>query len=386
MTRVLIVAPDLKVGGVQRALVSFLQAAPLEDAAITLRLFSGGGELEREVPSGIRLEIARDAAALESARAGISAFLKKAGLQRTFAAAKALYHRFGKNLAGRSDGDGGDAYDVAIAFSDGLATWYTAKQVQARRKLAFVHTDLRSAGYDKTAEEAVYAGFETIYFGSEAARRSFLSLLPRCAGKTALQPLAVDGAAIRRAAREVPPVEISGEGVRLATVGRLSGEKGVLKIPSLLRRLTEAGQDVRWYVVGDGPEREPLTKAAARLGIADRLILTGTLQNPYSVVARCDVYVQPSDYEGYCLALAEARALRRPCVCCDFSGAREQLQDGETGFITGMEEDALFPKLLKLVEDSDLRRRFSSALIDDGARGYAEFWAQLCPRNTASDS
>ena len=377
MKRILIVTPDLEVGGVQRALLALLRFAPAKELNITVRVFSLGGTLERELPSGIRLEVADDVYTLESARAGISALLKKAGLNRVFRVAKTVYHRLGSHLT-RGASARGETFDTAIAFSDGLASWYVARRITAEEKIAFVQTDLRAAGSNPAMEAAVYACYSYIYFGSEASRTSFLQMLPAYADKTRLLYTSLDPTLIRRAAMENPAVAMDYSGVKIATVGRLSHEKGVKKIPGLLQRLLNDGMDVCWYVVGDGPERESLIRQAKKLSVAEHLVMTGVQKNPYALIARCDLYVQPSDYEGYCLALAEARALHRPCVCCDFSGAREQLRDGIDGFVTGITEDAIYPAIQKLVQSSELRRQFSEALewnTDDA--DSRRFWMEL---------
>lgn len=98
-------------------------------------------------------------------------------------------------------------------------------------------------------------------------------------------------------------------------------------------------------------------------------MLLGAKRNPYPYMAACDVYVQPSDYEGYCIALAEARALCRPCVACVFSGAAEQLRDGITGFVVGFSPQALAEKLSLLLADEDLRKRMSEALEQEDHTG-----------------
>lgn len=254
---------------------------------------------------------------------------------------------------------------MAVAYTDGLATWYVAQSMSATRKVAFVHTDFAQARYNAATERKNYACFDRIFFGSDAAQSSFLDALPELAGKAAVLHSAVDTNEVRRLAIKPGPMDTDGfSGLRLLTVGRLSHEKGMDKIPDLLSRLRSDGVQVRWYIAGDGPERAALLSKSRRMGLQDALILLGNLDNPYSAMRACDIYVQPSNYEGYCIALAEARALCKPIVACDFAGAREQVKDGLNGFITGMSIEELYSAVIELVNSPQTRSLFSKALFE----------------------
>ena len=92
--------------------------------------------------------------------------------------------------------------------------------------------------------------------------------------------------------------------------------------------------------------------------------------NPYAYMRDCDVYMQPSRHEGFCLTLAEALCFGNPIVATDFTGAREQLIDRENGFVVGMsaeeitegvEKAIVAPKCLDIsnTENSDIEKFLS---------------------------
>lgn len=373
MKRILFVTPDLNVGGVQRALTALLDTAPFDEFDITLLLFCEGGALREQVPGQVHIKVDTRVGRTEKLRAIISKSLRKCRLNGLFDLAKKIYHRTGEAMV-RTDHE--ESYDVAVAYSDGLATWYVAKSVQAERKIAFIHTDFLKAGYSARQEREIYGCFEQIVFAAQAARRSFLAVLPEWEEKTAILPNIVDPQQVVELAKQPIPNHRQGI-VKLATVGRLSHEKGVEKIPPLLYRLKGSGQKVCWYVVGDGPERNNILRQAQKLGVEEELILVGQLENPYPYMRECDVYVQPSEYEGYCIALAEAKILSRPIVACDFAGAGEQIEEGVTGFITGMEVEDLLPPLLTLVTQPQKRAEFQSALAQHCDGGETMLRARL---------
>lgn len=360
MTRIVFVTSDMEIGGVQQSLLSLLRAFPRDDVRLALLLLSVSGELLSQVPPEVEIIEARDAVRLEKLRKGVSGTLRRLGAVHLFIFAKSIYHQFGGKLGGKRKAV--DGYDIAVAYNDGLATWYTAKRVNASRKIAFVHTDVRSATYKAQNEREIYRQFDTICFSCESSKNSFLSLLPEYVSKTAIIPNILDKERIRllASAGEVLPNETGS--VRLLTVGRLSHEKGLAKVPELLRCLKQDGYAVRWYIVGEGVEKENLRSLAAKYDVTYDLVLLGNKVNPYPLMASCDVYVQPSDYEGYCIALAEARTLNKPVLACDFNGAREQIRDSITGYVTGMKPEDMLPKLKRLVADNGLRDSFSSAL------------------------
>lgn len=362
MTRVVFVVPHMGIGGVERSLSALLRAAPHGQFELTLLLFQPGGVLLDQIPDGIHIQVLPGMKRCEGLRAKFSTILRKPGLRPLFTAVKRLYHRFGPGMAVSNSRE---YYDVAVAYADGLATWYVAQSISAARKVAFVHTDFAQARYSAAVERKNYACFERIFFVSGAAQSSFLAAIPELAGKAAVLHSAVDTDEVRRLATQPGPLDTDGfSGLRLLTVGRLSHEKGIDKIPGLLSKLRSDGVQVRWYIAGDGPERAALLSESRRLGLQDALIFLGNLDNPYSAMRACDIYVQPSNYEGYCIALAEARALCKPIVACDFAGAREQVKDGLNGFITGMSIEELYSAVVELVNSPQKRSLFSKALFE----------------------
>ena len=68
----------------------------------------------------------------------------------------------------------------------------------------------------------------------------------------------------------------------------------------------------------------------------------------------CDIYVQPSRHEGYCITLGEARCFDNPIVTTNFTGANEQIKNGETGLVCDISEEAIYKSIKKLLDDKEL--------------------------------
>lgn len=73
----------------------------------------------------------------------------------------------------------------------------------------------------------------------------------------------------------------------------------------------------------------------------------------------CDIYVQPSRFEGYCTTVTEAQILSKPIILTDVAGAKEQVDNGVTGFITRISADEIEKKLELLIADETMRKKMS---------------------------
>jgi len=128
---------------------------------------------------------------------------------------------------------------------------------------------------------------------------------------------------------------------------------------------------VRFLLVGDGILRQSLQQRIERLGLSDHFIFTG-LVSPDRVpelIGAMDVLVHTSYREGLARALPQALIAGRPVVSYDVDGAREVTISEETGFlIPPRDVDALSAALVRLVSDSDLRRRLGR----EGQRRFTE--------------
>jgi glycosyltransferase involved in cell wall biosynthesis len=149
----------------------------------------------------------------------------------------------------------------------------------------------------------------------------------------------------------------------LMYVGRLSREKGLELIPSIARTLREAGVDHRLVFVGDGPMRETLQQACPDA------VFTGALAHADVAVAMAsaDVFVFPSRTDTLGNVVLEAQASGIPVLVSDAGGPRENILDGETGFVCS-ERGALDMPVRTLQLASDRTRR---VVMGQAARAYA---------------
>jgi len=113
------------------------------------------------------------------------------------------------------------------------------------------------------------------------------------------------------------------------TVGRLVDVKGQWHLIRAFANVIKAEEQAVLFIVGDGDLKHYLEAVIKECNLNKRVILIGYSDNPYWYLARADLFVLPSLYEGYPNALAEAVCCGVPCIAADVhSGPREILAPG----------------------------------------------------------
>lgn len=138
-----------------------------------------------------------------------------------------------------------------------------------------------------------------------------------------------DIAGIRALAADAAPLPkqlTEGNPFVIATMGRLSVQKGQWRLIRAFSELVKKHPKARLMILGDGELKGELEQLVNTLGISDKVFLPGFVNKPFGYVAQSDLFVFPSLYEGFPMALIEVMACGLPVVSCDFeSGAREIL-------------------------------------------------------------
>ncbi|HEX8916672.1 MAG TPA: glycosyltransferase [Humisphaera sp.] len=174
-----------------------------------------------------------------------------------------------------------------------------------------------------------------------------------------------------------PPPAASRDPALVVHVARLVEKKGTRVLLQAFARLAgPRGRAARLVVVGDGPLRPALERAAADLGVAHRVSFLGSRPNAevHDLFRRATLVAVPSvpsatgDAEGLPIVILEAQALGAPVVASDSGGIAEAVRDGRTGFLTRPHDaDALSDRISAILESPDLADRLSR-----GARANVE--------------
>ena len=119
---------------------------------------------------------------------------------------------------------------------------------------------------------------------------------------------------------------------------------------------------MRWYIIGFGSDEALIRQKIADAGMQDHVILLGKKENPYPYIKACDIYVQPSRYEGKSVTVREAQVLCRPVVVTDYPTAKSQISDGIDGVIVPMDNEACASGLINVIKDKELQNTVSNYL------------------------
>jgi glycosyltransferase involved in cell wall biosynthesis len=140
----------------------------------------------------------------------------------------------------------------------------------------------------------------------------------------------------------------------VGSLGRLSHEKGFDVLVQAVAKLDQA----ELVLVGDGPERPVLEALARQLGVSDRVRITGWQEDGRTQLPTFDVFVLPSRFEGFPLAIPEAMLEGLPVVATSVGSVPEAVLHGETGFLVPADDaDALATAIAEVLADPERARR-----------------------------
>ena len=146
-------------------------------------------------------------------------------------------------------------------------------------------------------------------------------------------------------------------------VGRLALEKNLRSLASVYQRIKKDHPDIALLMVGEGPERDWITK----LGLPDT-VFTGALYDDelHHAYASADIFAFPSMSEAGPMVILEAMASGLPVVVLNTGGARDCIEDEETGYIA-QDINEFEQRIEKLITNLELRNKMSNQ-----ARDYAK--------------
>jgi glycosyltransferase involved in cell wall biosynthesis len=251
-------------------------------------------------------------------------------------------------------------YDLAISYA-----WphdIVANKVTAAMKIAWIHTDYSELEIDNKLDLETWSRFDYIASISDACTQSFLAKYPSLTGKIILLENITSPVFIKKMAIEPVSLTVTkDEMFKIISVGRLSYVKGFDMAIQALRVLHDKGlTHIKWYVIGYGGYEDKLKQLIAENNLSDSFILLGKKTNPYPYVKACDLYVQPSRYEGKAVTVTEAQIIGMPVLITNYPTASSQLSDGVDGTICELSVDGIAGGIEELYRNSELRKRLAN--------------------------
>lgn len=239
-------------------------------------------------------------------------------------------------------------YDMAISFL--TPHYFVAEKVKAKKKLAWIHTDYSKVQVNRESELKMWDRYDNIVSISDDVTASFVSVFPELEDKIVVIENILPQSLIEKQ-KDAFTVdnEMPDKGIKLLSVGRYCTAKNFDNVPEICSKLIKKGLDIYWYIIGYGPDEKLIKEKILQYGMQDRVILLGKKENPYPYIAACDIYVQPSRYEGKAVTVREAQMLAKPVVITNYATSASQLEDGVDGVIVPMDNDGCADGIADLI-------------------------------------
>ena len=371
--RILFIMPSMFIGGAERSLLGLLSAIDYEKYEVSLFLFRHEGDFLHLIPKQVHIipPIAEYATfdvpivSLLFSRQwlfGISRLLSKFFLQihcllsgesKGTWMSMQFTSRFLQKLLPDIPGE----YDAAVSFQ-GIPDVLVNK-VQAKKKLAWNHTDYSILGPWKSYDRKIYTKVDYIVSVSDTCTDQFLNVYPEFHAKSVTIENIMDSSLLEKQAEDSVDELFECSEIKLLSVGRYSTAKNFDNVPAICRMIREQGLDIKWFLIGYGGDENLIRTKIQEEGMQEYVQLLGKKNNPYPYIRKCDLYVQPSRYEGKAVTVREAQALCKPVVITDFATAGSQLDNGIDGVVVPIDNAGCAAGIVRLLKDPQKMEQLS---------------------------
>ena len=249
-------------------------------------------------------------------------------------------------------------YDVAIGFLEKSSIYFAVDKIDAKVKMGWIHTTYSSSGMNAKFDTNYFEKCNAVIAVSPDCEADLQSNFPNLKNKFKTIYNIVSASVIHNLSNQnCDDVLFSNAQNSIVTVARLSSEKGIDLAVETSKILIKKYINFKWFVIGDGQDRENLEKKIKEYQLQNHFFLIGLKQNPYPYLKLCTLYVQPSQYEGKSMAIEEAKILCKPIVVTNFTTAKDQINHNENGIIAAMNAESLSNEIMNVLQNSNLQEK-----------------------------
>ena len=353
----------LKIGGIERALLNLVKILPKDEFDITVYVGIKEGSLLEETKKYAKvIEIPQfEEKIVYDFKETLKKYIKKLKIIK---AVKLILQKIKIKLEHKETNfmalelpKLNEKFDVAVAYQVPISaiTLYVSNNVVADKKILWSHCDMKSVKKETIkCYEKYFENFDYIISVSEDTNDHIKELVPRFEKKCIYIDNVIDVNGIKEWSK-INQNEINKKDntINILTVARLAKGKGYDLAIEVTKKLICNDYNVKWFAVGDGEERNKLEKMIKTYNFEKNFIMLGEKDNPYPYIKSCDIYVQPSEYEGACTATIEAKILERPIVTTKTSGISKNFKDKKTAIITNYNVNDIYNAIVLLMDTSE---------------------------------
>ena len=378
--KVIIIVHQLNIGGVQKALISALNAIDYSKNEVTLYVRKNRTDLIPLVNRNVsRIIINQDKTRYYRKPYSVWLQLKHVLTKKQKYLSMLNNYIVSSQMKYEKERYFSDdiEYDLAVSYIQSYTTKFVDENLKARRKVMFYHG---STDEFHDVNEKAMQHFERIYCVSKGAQKAVKGFYPQYAEKIDCIENYVDAEIVRQKANEFVP-DYQNDKQILCSCGRITPVKGYDLAVGAAEILKKSGLDFKWYFVGDGVNRPKIEALISEKQLDDYIVITGLKDNPYPYIKNCDIYVQPSYEEAHPLSIIEAQVLNKPIVSTATAGGQSIINDGENGVIADINSESIAQKISLIYQDKALQKAIQNNLAKiDYIKDYQRFrndWKKL---------
>jgi len=377
--KIIFMVYDMGIGGIEKALLNIIYQLSEDHYETSILMVKKQGDFLNQIPNHVKLKYMDNYSEFNALinpppRSTFINLLNKRKIYKAFSfftyylisrimKNKSIFYKylFRNHLRRTED------YDIAVAFSGHIEfiSYFILHKIKAKKKIQWIHFDVSKINFDKDFATKTYNKFDNIVAVSKESLVKLINIIPSIKGKASYFHNISSIENLKVMADYGRDYYGDFNGIKILTVARLSKEKGQDMAIQILAKLRSDGYNIKWYCIGEGMARDEYEKLIKHYNLENDFLLLGSNPNPYPFMKTCDLYVQPSRHEGYCITLAEAKCFNLPIVTTNFTGANEQIKNNTTGLIVNFNEEEMYNAVKMLLDDIPLKNNLINNLKVD---------------------
>ena len=385
--RIFIASHYMEIGGAEISLIGLLQAIDYSKYDLDLFIYRHSGELMRFIPKEVNLlpenilyaatEKPLGRVLLSKAWSiGVARLISKWKIRKykkrhpssdsfiDFQILENVLYKYLPDLYQYGE------YDIALNFIADTAL--VLDKVKAKKAVTWIHSDYSSFQVDPELSLHWFNRVDYIAAISDAASATFVKVYPSLKEKMVTIENILSPDFVRsRAEMGMDENENENEKVvKILSIGRFCTAKNYDNVPEICKQVNDLltktknyneneveKVSVKWYIIGWGSDEALIRQKIAEAGMEGSVILLGKKENPYPYIKACDIYCQPSRYEGKSVTVREAQMLCKPVVVTNYATASSQIRDGVDGVIVPLDNEGCAKGLAEFIRKKELQNK-----------------------------
>ena len=296
---------------------------------------------------------------------GLNLFLKKIGYN--------IERRVYRNIAQKIQKK--EKFDIVASCQEGGSTYF-ASYFNASKKYAWCRTEYshyknQISAKDLEYEQHCYALFDKVVCVSKTTRDDFVKYFHEIDEKViAIHNIQNTDNIVSKSQEEIDDKRFVTDEFRIVSVGRIAPQKQFPLIPEIAYKLKQRGAGFIWFIIGDGNvdgQYDQLKENISKFEVDDCVKCLGSKINPYPYISKADLLVNTSYYEACPRVVIEAKILKTPVICSDFSSAKEFVNNSYDGYVDKIEklDEHIFSLIHSKEDYSRIKQNCDKYIIDN---------------------